>query len=454
MEPLLQSTSLVQRAFWLVRLRWLAIATLGIAAFVAREVFKISLPAQKLNILVVALVVYNFLLYDLLKYLMWGGKSPSHKTISRMIIFQISADLFILTAILHFSGGIENTFFFYFVFHMVIASILLTPRQSYLQATLALLLFGSLIFLEYNGTIPHYKLTGFVSHELYGDRLFVFGTFFVFATTLYLVVYMTTSISALLRERQQDYERANQLLQQKDRLKNEYVLRLTHDIRGHLAAIESCLDIVNNRITGELNEKQADMIERALRRASKCMMFVNALLKLTRMKMGGALDLSLVPLKNIFFNTIASAENKAEAKSIDLEYRIDDSIGEAEVYVEPVLIEEAISNLLLNAIKYTPQNGKVLLTADDQGDNILIQVSDTGIGVPNDEISRLFEEFYRASNARKIERDGTGLGLSIVKQVIERHGGKVWAQNNPDGGSTFSFTLPKTAQKTEHSPAS
>jgi signal transduction histidine kinase len=452
MEPLLQSTSLVQRAYWLVRLRWLAIATLGIAAFVARSIFKVSLPARELNILVVVLVVYNFLLFDLLKYLTWGGKRPSHKTISRMITFQISADLFILTAILHYSGGIENPFFFYFVFHMVIASILLTPRQSYLQATLALFLFGMLIFLEYNGTIPHYKLAGFVSHELYGDRLFVFGTFFVFATTLYLVVYMTTSISALLRERQQDYERANQQLQQKDHLKNEYVLRLTHDIRGHLAAIESCLNIVNNLITGPLNEKQADMIERALRRTSKCMMFVNALLKLTRMKMGGALDFSFMPLKNIFFNTIAAVESKAEAKSIDLDYRIDGSIDE--VYVEPVLIEEAITNMLLNAIKYTPEKGKVSLTAAEQGDSILIQISDTGIGIPPEEIGRLFEEFYRASNARKIERDGTGLGLSIVKQVVERHGGKVWAQNNPQGGSTFSFTLPKVSEKSGKSSAS
>jgi signal transduction histidine kinase len=110
--------------------------------------------------------------------------------------------------------------------------------------------------------------------------------------------------------------------------------------------------------------------------------------------------------------------------------------------------------MLLNAIKYTPEKGKVSLTAAEQGDNILIQVSDTGIGIPPDEAVRLFEEFYRASNARKIERDGTGLGLSIVKQVVERHGGKVWAQNDPQGGSTFSFTLPKVSEKSKKSSAS
>src|SRR4030042_4438327 len=125
MEPLLQSTSLVQRAYWLVRLRWIAIAVLGIATFTASKIFQVSLPAHKLYLMAGVLILYNFLLFDLLNYFTWGGKSPSHKTISRIITFQISADLFILTVILHYSGGIENPFFLYFVFHMIIASILL-----------------------------------------------------------------------------------------------------------------------------------------------------------------------------------------------------------------------------------------------------------------------------------------------------------------------------------------
>jgi signal transduction histidine kinase len=446
MEPLLQSKSLVERAYWLIRLRWIAIAVLGVATFTASKIFYVSLPTHKLYLMAGVLILYNFLLFDLLNYFTWGGKSPSHKTISRIITFQISADLFILTAILHYSGGIENPFFLYFVFHMIIASILLTPWQSYLQATLALLLFGLMVLLEYQETIPHYKLAGFISHELYSDSLFVFVTFGVLSTTLYLVVYMTTSISAQLRERQEDYESANLQLKEKDHLKNEYVLRLTHDIRGHLAAIQSCLNIVSDRIVGQLNEKQADLIERASRRTSKCMAFVTALLKLTRMKLSGHVDMSYFPLKNVFFNTIAAIEGRAAAKSINLNYQIESSIDD--VFGVPVLIEESITNMLLNAIKYTPEKGSVSLFAKDKGDHILIQVRDTGIGIPENEIDKIFNEFFRASNARKIERNGTGLGLSIVKQITEMHGGKIWVENNPTGGSTFSFTLPKSSAKT------
>jgi signal transduction histidine kinase len=420
---------------------------LGAAVFFSSRILGISLPERKLYLLAGAIIVYNFLLFDLLSHFTWGGRSPSHKAISRIITFQISADLFILTAILHYSGGIENPFFLYFVFHMVIASILLTGRQSYLQATLAIFLFGTLVLLEYKGLIPHYRLLGFAGHELYHDSLFVFGTFWVLATTLYLVVYMTTSISIQLRERQKDYEQANLLLKEKDRFKNEYVLRLTHDIRGHLAAIQSCLNIVTDRIVGQLNEKQADLVARASRRTSKCMAFVTALLKLTRMKISGRVDMSYFPLKNVFFNTIAAVESGAVSKSIDLNYQIDPSIDE--IYGEPVLIEEAITNLLLNAIRYTPEHGTVSLSATDKGEYTLIQVCDTGIGIPENEKDKIFDEFYRASNARKVERDGTGLGLSIVKQVTERHGGKVWAENNPTSGSTFSFTLPKASAKSD-----
>ncbi|MDP2941540.1 MAG: sensor histidine kinase, partial [Candidatus Omnitrophota bacterium] len=106
-------------------------------------------------------------------------------------------------------------------------------------------------------------------------------------------------------------------------------------------------------------------------------------------------------------------------------------------------IEEAISNLLANSIKYTPSNGKIDIMVSDNGNSILIQIKDTGIGIPKSELSRIFEEFYRASNAKQVERDGTGLGLSIAKQIVQRHNGKIWAESEEGKGSTFSIILPK-----------
>jgi signal transduction histidine kinase len=175
------------------------------------------------------------------------------------------------------------------------------------------------------------------------------------------------------------------------------------------------------------------------------MAFVGALLKLTRMKLTGRIDMENFPLRNVVMDSVAAVERRANNKAIDFSYHIDDSIDE--VYGEPVLIGEAITNLLFNAVRYTPQNGRVSLKIEDKGDNILLSVSDSGIGIPAGEEGKIFEEFHRAANAREVERDGTGLGLSIVKQVVERHYGTVWAENNESGGSTFSFTIPQKAQE-------
>jgi len=442
MENLLQSTSLVQRAYWLVKLRWIAIATLAIATSVSSNIMGVSLPVSALYIITGALLIYNFILYDLLRYCTWEDREPSPRTIGRIVTFQISADLFILATILHFSGGIENPFVFFFVFHMILASILRSTLQSYLQATLGVFLFGAVVVLESRGVIAHYELTNFAGHGLYKDATFIFGFLFVFTITLYLVVYMTTSISEQLRKQQDGYERANILLKEKDHVKNEYVLRLTHDIKGHLAAIESLMNIVDDEITGPLNPKQKDLVERAYRRTTKCMAFVTALLKLTRMKLTGQLEMSNFSLKNCVFDAIAAVQSRAKDKVIGLSCEIDPSVDE--VHGESVLIEETLTNLLFNAVKYTPQGGKVRLTVRDHGESIVVQVIDTGIGVPEADFARIFEEFYRADNARAVERDGTGLGLSFAKQVVERHGGRIWVENNPDGGSTFSFILPKT----------
>ncbi len=400
-----------------------------------------SLPTSKLYFLSAILLAYNFILYDLIRYFTWGDHTVSHRTVSNIIVFQISADLFILTAILHFSGGIENPFFLYFVFHMVLTSIFLSRLQSYIVATLAVIFFGGLIFFEHIGILEHYTLAGFAEDGRYRNVMFIGGTFFIFTTTLYLVVYMTTSITKQLHKQQAHLEHANALLQQKDHLKNEYVMRLTHDIKGHLAAIESCLDVVLHHMAGELTGKQQDLTERAYRRANKCMGFISALLRLTRMKLGGHVDMQQFAMRNVIMDTLAAVERRAKDKSINISYEIDDSIDE--IYGEPVLLGEAITNLLFNAVRYTPSGGDMRLEVKDEGQTVLIKVRDTGIGIPEGDQEKIFEEFYRAVNAREVERDSTGLGLSIVWQVIERHGGRVWAQNNESGGSTFSFRIPK-----------
>jgi signal transduction histidine kinase len=152
--------------------------------------------------------------------------------------------------------------------------------------------------------------------------------------------------------------------------------------------------------------------------------------------------MSVFSLPDIVGNSLETVKIKVQSKSITLNSEIESSVDE--VYGNPFSIEEVITNILLNSIKYTPVGGKVEINVKENGNGVLVEITDTGIGIPQEALPKVFDEFYRAINARKIEKDGTGLGLSIVKQIIERHNGKIWAESKEGVGSKFSFTLPKT----------
>jgi len=446
MELFLEQAGLAQRARWLVRLRWVAVAFLAGATFAAGGVFGVSLHQSALYWLAACLLTYNALMYVTLRRIARRTDDRVLRGLNRIIILQASADLFILTAILYFSGGIENPFSFFFVFHMIIVSTLMSRKQSYLQAAMAVTLYGALLLAEYMGWVRHYPLTGFVPGDLHTNGRYVLGVFFVFCATLFLVVYMTTSIVALLRAQQSQCLDANLLLHQKDRIKNEYILHVTHDIKAHLAAVKSLLDVVVGEMLGPLPGQQGDMIRRADQRTEKCILFVESLLKLTRMRLAGKIDMAEFSLRNVVVDSIASVEDKATARGHDLAYELDPRVDR--IWGSQIMIEDAITNLLHNAIKYTPDGGRIRLVTRDEADSVVIEISDTGIGIPADETDKVFDEFYRGQNARQAVHDGTGLGLSLTREIVVRHHGQIRVESSPQRGSTFSVRLPKSPPNT------
>ena len=412
------------------------------ATFVASRWLGVVLPVQRLYRIIALFLLYNGMVHGLLSFLRMREQARE-QTIAIVLSCQISIDLMILTTILHYSGGIENPFRSFFVFHMIITSILCSRVQSYCQATLAMVLFGGIVWLEALGKITHYSLNGFTQVVPFQSPVYVTGVLGVLAITLYLVVYMTTSIAQQLRLRQHDLTQANQNLEQKDVIKNQYVLRVTHDIKGHLAAIVSCLGLVHEEAVGPLNDPQKDLTGRAFRRTNKCLEFVLALLKVTQMKLRGEMDVASFSLRTCIANAIGSVKQRAQDKQIALHFELDEKVDQYRG--EAVMIEETIMNILANAVKYTPQGGTVTMTVVDLPDAIELSVKDTGIGISKAEQSRIFEEFFRAQNAQATEKDGTGLGLSFAKQVIERHGGTLTVESQKGEGSTFVFTLSKHA---------
>lgn len=457
-EKSIDRDNLAQRAYWLIRLRWLAAGAVVLGTFTCARLFGIPVREGPLYSIAVLLFLYNAAVLGLLnRFAKTGGEQSRHKTKS-VIDFQISADLIILTVLLHFSGGPENPLVFFFIFHMIIASILLSVWESYLQATLAILLFGTLLLLESAGLIPHHclgpragsdalgkSLKGFVDHCRYEEGAYLAGMFVIFAITVYLVVYMASYVAVRLRRAEEAQRETNEQLREKDRIKDEYVAHLTHDIKGHLAAIQSCLgvavtDATHGGAMGSLTGQAAEFVNRAYRRTQELTAFVRTLLRLTRLKLDGTEELEVFSLPDAVREAVEAVRREVEVKSQHFECSIDRTA--AAVRGSESSFQEAITNLLFNAVKYTPEHGTISVTTRAQGESVAVEVSDTGIGIPQDEQARIFEEFYRASNARQVEHDGDGLGLSLVKRVVELHGGTISFSSELGRGTTFRILLP------------
>lgn len=429
---------LIKKQYWFITLRWIAVFGVFATVTLIDRVFKLVLPVFPLYAIAVALLTYNLIFLVLLIRL---EKKLSPRGINRMANAQISLDLLSLAMLIHFSGGIENPFMFYFIFHMIIAGILLSRRAAFLQATFAASLLCLMASLEYSGVLPHYCLKEFMFLSEHNNMTHVIGISFVFISTLYIAVYLATSIAAELRQREKILEEANELLKEKDRIKSEYVLRVSHDIKSDLSTIKTCLEPVVNGLCGKVDPGQFNLLERALRRTGKLLFFIQALLHITKMKLLKELKMERFSFEEVLSEAVAVITPKAEEKNISVVVALDPAAKD--FYGIREYIFETVLNILANSVKYTPPQGRVEVNVGVKEDNIFIRISDTGIGIPKNELPKLFEEFFRASNAKSIEKDGTGLGLSIVKQAVDLHHGKVWVTSEEGKGTQINIELPK-----------
>lgn len=435
---------------WFISLRWIAVVGLFFVITGTRYILKIELPVFQLYLGNFVLFFYNilFFLYNRKLEIHKDTVSQYFKKANYFAKLQILLDLVTLAYLIHFSGGAENPFIFYFIFHMVVASILLSNKEAYFQSTLAVVFLGLVIMGEYFGVLPHYHLGGFIpvssaESELYLHPRYLLGIFSTFISTLYITVYFATSIVNRLRAEEAELVVANKKLEEQDRLKSQYVHMVSHDLQASLSTIQSCLKVVLSGLTGSISEKSREMVARAEQRSRYLLHFVKNLLDLSKIRISKKLEKKNIILSDVIQKVTEQLKPRAAEKGLELS--IKNSIGNSSVFVNPDALEQLVVNLIVNAIKYTPWSGKIIVDCGPSTKDGFIQVSiqDTGIGIPEDSLFHIFEDFYRAKNAEQMEKDGTGLGLSIVKQIVGAHKGEIWVESHVGKGSKFFFTLPK-----------
>jgi two-component system phosphate regulon sensor histidine kinase PhoR len=230
-------------------------------------------------------------------------------------------------------------------------------------------------------------------------------------------------------------------LKKMDQLKSDFVSMVAHEIRSPMNSVLAQLKVVLDGLAGDLTKKQQEILSRASGKIKALSDLSTELLDLARIESGLITQgKETFDMARLLADQVAFYQAQAQAKDIRLEL---DSLPE----LPPVVgnrsnMEEVLSNLISNALNYTSEGGSVRVSASAENDYLCIRVMDTGMGIPDEEIDRIFERFYRVKTDKTRHIPGTGLGLSIVKSILEAHNGMIRVESMPDKGSTFYVYLP------------
>jgi len=259
-------------------------------------------------------------------------------------------------------------------------------------------------------------------------------------------------LSRLEKERQAATKNLQQCNIDLSRLANErqnlfhFLSMAAHDLKAPLSAVQTYFGALLGGFTGELSTRQTDILERCSTRIAQLLELISDLLDISKIEAGQVVtEMEEVCLKTIVDGPVEMGHALAERKGLKLEVDIPKKLPH--LYVASTRLQNALTQLISNAITYTDPGGSVKLRIVNSPNTVRFEVSDTGIGIPKEELDQVFKEFFRASN---VKTKGSGLGLSIVKGIIEAHGGDIRAESpcpETGKGSRFTFTIPKKGKE-------
>ncbi len=229
-----------------------------------------------------------------------------------------------------------------------------------------------------------------------------------------------------------------------NRAKSEFLSNMSHELRTPLNAVIGFSQVLQEQYFGKLNEKQAGYVTDILESGKYLLSLINDILDLAKIEAGKMeLELSKVIIEDLLEGSLVMIKEKALVHGISLDIDTTGDLEDLEIMADERRLKQVMFNLLSNAAKFTPDGGAITIKGRKEGKEVIISVSDTGIGIAPEEQERIFEEFYQVVGSTADKTPGTGLGLPVSKRIVEMHGGRIWVENEgPDKGSRFTFTLP------------
>ena len=227
-----------------------------------------------------------------------------------------------------------------------------------------------------------------------------------------------------------------------DQMKSDFISLVSHELRTPLTSIIGFVSFILDGKAGTINDRQRNSLARVQRQSKRLAALINDLLDISRIESGRIqMDQASISLLEIVTQRIEEIRPQADEKSIQLALTAPESVPN--IFGDEARMGQVFTNLIGNAIKFTPNNGEVSVKVEADGNLLHVEVIDTGPGIPPEERQKIFDKFYQLSDISTRQQGGSGLGLSISKSIVEAHGGKLWIDDGNQGkGSNFQFVLP------------
>lgn len=436
-----------RRNLWFIKMRYAVVAMLSLFLLLTTTIFKIHYSETQLIagvIIIASILLYNIILHRLRKFVQFDANKFNPLYLS---LFQMILDLIALFLLVYYTGGIESPLYMQFVFLVIIGSLILPGILVYTMAAVFVSAFVLLTGLEHYQIIAHHPIDGLLSFPLYNNPNYVGAFLFTFAFMTFVSVYLANGMARQLYKREKDLVDSVKKINAAEKEKQKYIMGIVHEIKTPIVAVASYIDIILQKFLGPIDETIEEKLIRAKHRTDEGIQMINDVLNVSKLTLYDQYDEEDVDIYEIVSGVVKRRKASAEAHLIKLNLK--DTREKKEIIRgDRFLLDIAVSNLIGNSIKYGVDGGNVEVTINSDSKNLYIEVCDDGVGIPKDELPKIFRDFYRAVNVKKISVEGSGLGLSVVKRIVERHGGRVKAQSpsrfakHDHPGTCFTIELP------------
>ncbi len=436
---------LARNAVWLCNLRWGAVGILlvfGVAALFTDKISAVGLllrsdwPLAMATVLAAANVLFTLHARRLV-----STGSPEGARLN--VWGQMVVDLVAHTFVVHFVGSLETYALFIYIFHIFLACVFFSRLESLVVTGLVCVLFLICFGLEATGLVPPTSVYADIGHEGYLDRASAPAIFNVAsAMAIWFVVwYIASCLSALVRQRNAELVETNRRLVEAQEERARHLLRTTHELKAPFAAIHSNAQLLLKGHCGPFTEEANGVLHRISRRCRRLAREIQEMLQLANLRSAAEAPppQELLDLTAVVRASLAHIGPQAEERKVE----IDERLRPARVFLVEDHLRMLLDNLLSNAVLFSHEGGVVRVDCVERPDGgATLTVEDHGIGIVEEKLPRIFDEYYRTDEAARFNKESTGLGLTIVRHVAQAAGIGVRVESRLGQGTKFTLRFP------------